>query len=80
MVRAEKATSLDVKAYAPDKSVFTAHFQIGADWQEIAIPFEQLKNEKGGFDSSRVLEKIEFQPAHDAAGNSLYLGELKLAP
>ncbi len=78
-IRAEKPTSLDVKAYAPDKTVFTARFPIGIDWQELAIPFDQLKGNNGTFDTLRTLEKIEFQPAPDTTGNALYLGEFKLA-
>jgi endoglucanase len=79
-VRAEKPCSLDVKAHAPDKTTCTAHFKIGTEWQQLVIPFDQLKGDKGGFDAIRVLEKIEFQPSPDTAGNSLFLGEFKLAP
>lgn len=78
-IRAEKRTTLDVKAHAPGKSVFTARFPIGDTWQELVIPFDQLSGGNVGFETIRTLEKIEFQPAADTAGNALYLGEFKLA-
>lgn len=78
-IRAAKSTSLDVKVFAPDKSVYTARFPVAAEWQELAIPFHALRGTQGGFESVRVVEKIEFQPAPDTAGNSLLLGEFMLA-
>lgn len=77
-VRAEKPCGLDAKAFAPDKSSYSAHFQVGTAWQDLVIPFAALQGAKGGFDAVRVLEKLELQPGADAAGNRLFLGELML--
>ena len=76
--RAEKPTGLDVKIHAADKSSFAARVQVTKDWQEIALPFAQFTGANGAFDPSTSVEKIEFQPGHDPAGNALLLGELML--
>lgn len=80
VVRSEKPMKLGVKAYTPEKATFSASFEVGTEWRELVIPFDQLKGDSGGFDAKRVLQKIEFQPSSDTSGNSLYLGEFKLAP
>lgn len=77
-VRAEKPTGLDVKIHAADQSSFTTRAQVTKDWQEIVLPFARFTGAKGAFDPSLPVEKIEFQPGHDPAGNALLLGELML--
>ena len=77
-IRAEKPCVLEVKAYHADDARYTGSFQIGAGWQELAIPFDKLSGAGGSFDSTRPLLKIEFQPNPDHSGSSIFLGEFKL--
>jgi aryl-phospho-beta-D-glucosidase BglC (GH1 family) len=77
-LRAEKPCKLEVKAYHSDKAVYRAVFAVGDRWQEIVVPFEQLRGSDGSFDSTRRLLKVELQPSRDPKGSSLFLGEFKL--
>jgi len=77
-IRAGKPCKLEVKAYHADDAQYAGSFQVGADWQELVIPFNKLSGKDGSFDAARPLLKIEFQPNPDRNGSSIYLGEFKL--
>jgi hypothetical protein len=78
-LRAEKPCKLEVKAYHSDKAAYRAVFPVGDQWQELVIPFDQLRGSDGHFDATRRLLKVELQPSRDSRGSSLLLGEFKLA-
>lgn len=78
-VRAEKPCKLEVKVYPADNAQYAAAFAVGAEWQELLIPFASLKGKDGSFDPARKVVKIELQPSVDRAGGSIYLGEFNLA-
>jgi len=77
-VRAEKPCRLEVKAYHTDSDRYSGVFQVGTEWQELAIPFAQLKRDGKTYDASLTLRKIEFQPSPDRGGSCLFLGKFRL--
>lgn len=76
--RADKPCSLDFKVFEKNKDTYSTHASLGTDWRQIVIPFDQLKGDKGSFDPSHQIEKIQFQPGHEAGENALYLGEFSM--
>jgi endoglucanase len=77
-IRSEKPCRVEVKAYTTDNKKFTAKFEVDSKWQSVVIPFADFKSSDQSLDATRLLQKIEFQPANSTAGNVLYLGPLRL--
>ena len=76
--RSEKPCRLEVKAYHADDDCYTGIFRVGTEWQELLIPFDQLKQKGRAFAADRSLRKIEFQPSPARAGGCLYVGKFRL--
>ena len=51
---------------------------MGTEWQELRIPFGQLKQKGRPFAAGKGLRKIEFQPSPARAGGCLYVGKFRL--
>jgi len=79
-VRGQKPCRLEVKAYHADDDRYTGVFQVGTEWQELAMPFDQLRRDGKTFDAAKRLRKIELQPNPDHGGSSLFLGKFRLLP
>ena len=77
-IRSEKPCRLEVKAYHAHDDRYTGVFRVEPEWQELVIPFGQLKREGRHFDAARPLLKIEFQPNPDPRGSRLLLGKFRL--
>ncbi|MCA9270674.1 MAG: cellulase family glycosylhydrolase [Planctomycetales bacterium] len=77
-VRAEAPCQLEVKAYTADNRKFTAKYAVDSSWKTVAISLADLKQGDASFPREQRLQKIEFQPNASPAGNSLYLGALRL--
>ncbi|HPD14874.1 MAG TPA: glycoside hydrolase family 5 protein [Planctomycetota bacterium] len=77
-IRSEKPCRLEVKAYHADGEAYSGVFPVGAEWQELAIPFARLLRNGAPYDPALSLRKIEFQPNPDPGGSSLLLGALRL--
>ncbi|HUT36027.1 MAG TPA: glycoside hydrolase family 5 protein [Planctomycetota bacterium] len=79
-IRSEKPCRLEVKAYHADDERYTGVFDVGTEWQELAIPFDRLTRDGKPYDPGKSLRKIEFQPNPDPRGNSLCLGTFRRVP
>ncbi len=79
-IRSDHPCRLEVKAYPTDGKAYIGVFDVGTHWQDLDIPFRQLKRGGETFGANDKLLKIEFQPSRNDEGNSVFLGKFILLP